>query len=176
MSGAGKNVLLTGRPGVGKTTLIRKISGSLNKKVGGFYTEEIRQDGVRKGFGIKTFDGREGILAHQNIKGRYKVSKYGINLQDLEGVAAASIEDAIAEDEVIIIDEIGKMELYSDKFRAAVIRALNSPKQVMATIGAQRHAFLDEIKRHPDVELITVTVANRDSLAEDIIRDIVSRM
>ena len=163
-----KNVLLTGKPGIGKTTLIKKVIDHLKEKVGGFYTEEIREGGQRKGFKIRTLDGEEGILAHKGIKSAYRVGSYGVNLRDLDNLAWSSVKRAVEGKEVVVIDEIGKMELYSKKFREAVIEALGIPKPVVATIGAQHHKFLDRIKARDDVELITITLDNRDKLAEEI--------
>lgn len=164
-----KNILLTGRPGVGKTTLIRKVIDLLNKRAGGFYTEEIREGGQRKGFKIRTLDGEEGILASKGLKSPYRVSKYGVNLQDLEKIAVESILKALSKKEVIIIDEIGKMELYSEKFKEAVAKALNSPKKLIATITQYSCDFTDDIKNRKDVELIKIVPSNLDILAEEII-------
>lgn len=163
-----RNILLTGKPGVGKTTLVKKIIEALNRRAGGFYTEEIREGGQRLGFRIRTLDGKEGVLAHKEVKSSHKVGKYGVNLGDLEEIACDSIKRAMEKDEVVIIDEIGKMELYSKRFREVVIEALDSSKLVVATIGPQHIKFLDRIKVRNDVELLTITFDNRDKLAEEI--------
>ena len=166
-----KNILLSGKPGVGKTTLLIKVLKRLKgKNIGGFYTEEIRQQGVRRGFKIKTLNGQEGILAHQDIKSKYKVGKYGVNMGDLEEIAASAIKNAIEESDAIAIDEIGKMELYSEKFRDATLQALNSSKPVLATIPHFQNEFLMVMKARQDVELITITPDNRDQLVAKIIQ------
>ncbi len=167
-----RNVLLTGKPGIGKTTLIRKVINLLGEKAGGFYTEETREGGARAGFKIKTLDGREGVLADKEMNSSYRVGKYGVNIEDIEEVAVPSVQMALGEKEIVVIDEIGKMELYSKKFQEAVIEALDSSKPVVATIGAQHHEFLDRIKARNDVELLTITHANRDSLAEAIVQKV----
>ena len=89
------NILLTGVPGVGKTTLVRRVLAEIDVKIGGFYTEEIRERGKRVGFSIKTFEGRTGILAHVNHKGPHRVGKYAVNIEDLEQIAAESVVSAL---------------------------------------------------------------------------------
>ena len=99
-----KNILLSGRPGVGKTTLVIRVIEELRSiKVGGFYTEEIRQKGIRKGFRIKTLDGQEGILAHRDIESRFRVGRYRVSMSDLEGIATFAIKKSIEKSDTIII-------------------------------------------------------------------------
>src|SRR4030065_370938 len=115
--------LLTGSPGTGKTTAIRQAIARTNARAGGFYTEEIRSGGSREGFKIVTLDGQEGILAHVGITGPRRVSKYGVDTTSLEKIGVNAIHRAIKEDDVIVIDEIGKMELFSPYFQEAVLQA-----------------------------------------------------
>lgn len=162
-----KNILFTGRPGVGKTTVIMKLISGL-KGVGGFYTEEIRQRGERKGFRIITLRGKKGILAHKSLNSPYRVGKYGVNIEDLENIAGRSISLAVNNDKkkIILIDEIGRMELYSPEFQEAVIEALNSCKRVIGTLQERHNKFTDTIRKREDVELIEVTLENRKMLPE----------
>jgi len=170
-----KNILVAGKPRAGKTTLITEVIDNLrDKSIGGFYTQEIRKGGERKGFRIRTLDGKEGILAHKVTKSKYKVGSYGVNIEDLEGIGVVSIEVALKERDIVVIDEIGKMELYSKKFEEAVIRTLNSPKRVLATIPEHRNRFLNEIRRRNDVELVEITPNNRDLVVEDIVQRLCS--
>jgi len=137
----GKTILLTGRPRVGKTTIIKDVVRRLPGQAGGFYTEEMGERGRRQGFKIVTLDGREGILAHVGIKSRMRVSKYGVNLADLEHVGVASIREALAQKDYVVIDEVGKMELFSQAFKDAVWAAIHSDKPVLVnpkTIDIQR--------------------------------------
>ena len=162
-----------GRPGIGKTTLILKIAKQLeDKKIGGFYTEEIRVAGQREGFRIKTLDGQEGILAHKETASSKKIGKYGVNLKDLEEIGVKAIEKAIADSDIIIIDEIGKMEMFSRSFKGVVQEALNSPKKVIATVPIHESFFLKKVKTRYDSEIIEITKQNRDSLAEEIVEKV----
>ena len=158
------NILITGKPGIGKTTVIRKIiAGCPN--VEGFFTGEIRENRKRIGFAIETVDGRKGVLAHVGIKSPFHVSKYSVNLQDIEEICVPSLK---LEADLIVIDEIGKMELFSERFKEKVINALDTRK-VLATIMESPHPFTDKIKKRDDVCMYTVTEENRCELV-DIIR------
>ena len=104
--------LLTGRPGTGKTSLIRQALARIKAKAGGFYTEEIRTRGIREGFRLVTLDGQDTILAHVSIKSPHRVSKYGVDIDSLDKVGVAALQRAAEECDLIVIDENGKMELY----------------------------------------------------------------
>jgi len=163
-----KNILLTGKPGCGKTTLIKQIIEELGLDAGGFYTLEIRRGGKREGFKIITLDGKEGLLAHVNIRSPYRVSKYGVDIKNLEEIGVKSILDALEKNKVIVIDEIGKMELFSEQFRNAVLAALDSQSKVLATIMLAANPFADEIKKRQDVKLFYLTPENRKKVKEEI--------
>ena len=163
-----KNILLTGRPGIGKTSIIKEVLESLNLDAGGFYTKEIREGGIRKGFEIIALNGRKGILAHVDCKSSYRVSRYGVNIKDLEEIAAPTIESALRDKECIIIDEIGRMELYSPKFCSWVKKALDSEKKVLGTIQAGHNEFLDSIREREDTKIIEVTFENREKIRKEI--------
>jgi nucleoside-triphosphatase len=153
-------LLLTGKPGTGKTALIKEALAGTKVKRGGFYTEEIRTGGVRQGFRIVTLDGREAILAHVGISSPYQVSKYKVDTASLNRVGVSALRQALKETDLIVIDEIGKMELLSPQFREAVMQAINDDKQVLGTIMLNPHPFADEIKRRPEVEILLVTRDN----------------
>lgn len=163
-----KNILVTGRPGVGKTTLILRVLEGLKIDAGGFYTLELREGGRRVGFELCTLGGRKGVLAHTAIKSPYRVGRYGVDLKSLEELGVEAITGAIRARSLIIIDEIGKMEVYSKKFREKVIEALDSSTPVLATIGPQPIPFLKRIKSRADVRLIEVTPDNRNVLVTQI--------
>jgi nucleoside-triphosphatase len=159
---------LSGEPGCGKTSAIKLVLARVGKPAGGFYTEEIRSQGVRGGFRIVTLDGGSAVLADTAIRGAPRVGKYGVNLSNVDTVAAPSIENAIRECDVVVIDEIGKMELFSEAFRGAVLAALGSGKRVLGTIMLAPHPWADNVKRRPEVEVVALTRANRDEVVEGV--------
>lgn len=163
-------ILLTGRPGIGKTTLARKVVSRLPAEAGGFYTEEIRESGRRVGFSIATLDGQRGILAHVNHPGKQRVGKYGVNIEDLERIAVPALLRAVSSSRLVVMDELGRMELFSSVFQEAVRTVFDSDASILATIQDRSNAFLDAIRARSDVKLFRVTEQNRDSLAETLIK------
>ncbi|KPK72346.1 hypothetical protein AMJ87_04985 [candidate division WOR_3 bacterium SM23_60] len=157
------NILLTGRPRIGKTTVIKKVVQQLHR-CAGFYTQEIKEGKTRVGFRLVTFDSKTCILSHKRIKSQYRVGKYRVNRDCIERLGVAAIEQGIAKKYTVIIDEIGKMELFSGTFKKAVIRALISDAPVLGTILQRSHPFCDTIRKRDDVTIIEVTEENRDSL------------
>jgi nucleoside-triphosphatase len=161
--------LLTGSPGTGKTTVIRQAIAGAEIKAGGFYTEDIRSGGTRRGFSITAVNGRNAVLAHVDNRSRYRVSKYGVDISNLDDIGVAAVEQAIEESDLIVIDEIGKMELFSPRFREAVLKAIDSGKKILATIMLNPHPFADEVKRHPSVKLVELTRDNRERVLKEIV-------
>lgn len=164
-----KVVLLTGRPGIGKTTLLRRLVARLPYRVGGFFTQEIRVDNRRVGFQITNFRGDTGILAHVDIPGRRRVGKYGVDVETLDRIGVRAIREALHHAEYVVIDEIGKMEMFSSEFRSAVEEALESEKVIVATIIRRSHPWADRIKRRPGVVLLEVDRENRDVLVDRLV-------
>ena len=160
--------LLTGSPGTGKTTVIKQAIAGSEIKAGGFYTEEIRSCGTRQGFRIITLDGQDAILAHVDTPSHYRVSKYGVDITNLDNIGVAAINRALKESDLIVIDEIGKMELFSPGFREAVLKAIDSGKKVLGTIMLNPHPFADDIKRNLNVNVIELTRANHDQVLREI--------
>ena len=162
--------LLSGAPGVGKTTIIRQAIATVKGRAGGFYTREIRSQGVRQGFEIITLDGSSAILAHVDIHSPYRVSKYGVDTENLDKVGVAALRRATQECDVVVIDEVGKMELFSLAFQEAVLEALNSGKKLLGTVMLPSHPWADQIKRHPKVKVLLVSRTNHQQVLEEVLR------
>jgi nucleoside-triphosphatase len=160
--------LLTGSPGSGKTTAIRKILSRLSCEAGGFYTEEIREGSGRTGFALTTLDGRSGVLAHVRIRGTPRIGKYGVDLSVMDGIAVDCLTRAMAEKDIVVIDEIGPMELLSKRFREVVMQVLESDVLVVGSITKRRTDFTDAIKRNPSVRMVEIDRANREQIPMDI--------
>lgn len=165
-----KKILFTGPPGCGKSTLIEKIVLKIEGPITGFLTREMRERGQRVGFSINTLDGKQGVLAHKNIKGRFTVGKYGVNLEDIDQIAVPSMI-AASEDITVVIDEIGKMECFSSLFQDTVLKALDSKNPVLGSIPLRGGYFIEEIKKRKDILLVGVSEKNRDTLANEFSRD-----
>jgi len=160
---------ITGAPGIGKTTvLLRTVEALKNKgfRVGGMLSREVRERGTRVGFEIVDFEtDKRGWLAHVNQPDGPQISKYRVNLKDLETLGADSIRNAVAKAQIVIVDEIGPMELFSSAFKEAVIQAINSDKLVLGVIHHHaRDQLIDSVKKRDDTEIIEVTYGNRGNL------------
>jgi nucleoside-triphosphatase len=161
-------LLLTGPPGCGKTSFIKQAVARLEIRAGGFYTEEIKSRGVRQGFRLVTLDGETAVLSHLYFKGPHRVSKYGVDVESLDKVGVTAIERAFLECDLVVIDEIGKMELLSARFREAVLKILNSDKRLLATIMLNPNPCADAIKAQPQVKLVTLTKTNHPQVMAEL--------
>lgn len=160
-------VLVTGRPGCGKTTLVRRAIAELGVPAAGFYTEEIRRGSSREGFALVGLDGERATLASTSIRSPHRVSKYGVDIEALERVGLPALEEAHAK--LQVVDEIGKMELLSERFRGAVLAALDAGRPVLATIMLARHPFADALKSRSDARTFELTLENRDRVLADVV-------
>ena len=166
-----KNILLTGPPRCGKSTLIEKVIQKIDRPMTGFFTREIKEGGKRVGFSIITLDGKEGVLAHKDSETEVRLGKYGVHLDQLNRIAVPSITPS-KPDEIIVIDEIGKMECLSSLFRETLIKALESNNWVVGSIALKGNPFIERIKERGDVALWTVTEKSRGSLVGEILEHI----
>ena len=178
MSTLKRLIFVTGPPGIGKTSvLLRSANGLKNRgyKIGGMISRDVREGGVRVGFEIMDFStGQRGWLAHMNQLTGPKISKYRVNLTDLDAIGVSSILDAIRNADIIIVDEIGPMELFSSGFRDAVAQAVESNKPILATIhfGLKNH-LVSSLKNREDTKIFEVTYENRETFHDLIIDKVV---
>ena len=166
----GISILLTGPPRCGKTTLIKQVVAGYTDPSGGFYTKEICEGDRRVGFEVVTLDGQRGVLAHVDIQSRYRVGKYGVDLTALEDLGVGAIRCALDEKRLVVIDEIGPMETFSQTFCQVVSKAIAGDAKVLGTIVKRSTTFTDTLKQMPQVKLIDVRSDNRDELADWILQ------
>jgi nucleoside-triphosphatase len=163
-----KNILLTGPPQSGKTTLVKKIIQTIDRPLVGFWTEEIREKGHRVGFELHSLHGQKDVFAHVDYTSKFQVGKYGVDIARFEAIALPAMQPEHS-DHVVIIDEIGKMECFSESFCDQLLDTLNSSQMVIATIAQFGSPFIGEVKERCDVEVIAVTLNHQDALLQEII-------
>lgn len=162
-------LLLEGRPSTGKTTVARAVVESLVERglsVSGITTEELRAAGRRVGFSVEAIGGDRATLAHVDFDGPPRIGKYGVDVAALERIALPAL---VREADVIVIDELGKMELASEAFRAAIEGLFEGDVPILATVQAFEHPFTDALKARPDVAILRVTRSNRAGLPDRVV-------
>jgi nucleoside-triphosphatase len=162
--------LLTGRPGIGKTTVMRAAAERLSgKRLFGFLTDEIRERGRRVGFRIEPLCGEGSVLAHVRSSSPYRVGKYGVEVAALEQVIDRALEAPRVGEGVVLVDEIGKMECLSERFVGAMRNVLDRGIPIVATVAMRGGGFIAEVKQRPDVVVEELTIQNRDTMANHIL-------
>lgn len=163
------NLLLTGPPRVGKTTLVVRVLDVLPPGTAcGFFTRELRRDGRRVGFSVETLAGQTAVLAHVDLRSPYRLGRYRVDLAAFEAAALPAIDPERVSAPLIVIDEVGKMECLSDRFRELVVAAIGSDRTVLATVPVRGDRFIESLKASPDVTLLGVTTQNRDQLVDHV--------
>jgi nucleoside-triphosphatase len=161
-------ILLTGPPQCGKTTVIQKVVADFPGRAAGFYTREVCERGARLGFEIVTLASDTALLSHVDFPGPLRVGKYGVNLDNFHRVALPTLEAAPGLD-LIVVDEVGKMECLSDRFVAAMERLWSQPVPLVITVAEKGGSLIEGLKAKPDKILLTVTPANREALPARIL-------
>jgi nucleoside-triphosphatase len=162
-----KALLLTGRPGIGKTTVIRRVAKALKvERISGFFTQELRSRGERTGFRIVTLDGRSRLMASVDMGSPHRVGKYGVDVSAVDAIAETTLAPDRAE--LFLIDEIGKMECLSIAFVEAVRRLLATNRLIVASVALKGHGLIEQVKHGPGVVLREVTMENRDRLPREV--------
>jgi nucleoside-triphosphatase len=159
-------IVLTGPPGCGKTTAVMTIVEALGTaRLAGFYTQEIRERGRRAGFRWHRLDGRTGVLACIDVKSRHRVGKYGVDIESFDREAVPVLDPPAAGVKLFVVDEIGRMECFSERFVEAVHRLLDSDRCVLAVVALKGGGLISEVKSRPGIELLHLTTENRNEIA-----------
>lgn len=167
------NLLLTGPPGVGKTTLLVKVARRLGPdRVRGFLTTEVRAAGGRVGFALLPLvkNPEKQIVAHVDLVSLRRVGRYGVDVDKLDYLVDTTLgPEATRDAEILVVDEVGKMECFSTRFVRAMERLLSDPRPLVATVAARGGGFIASVKARTDCELWEVDRTSRDGLPDRVL-------
>lgn len=163
-------IFVTSQPRLGKSTVIKKVVDVLGREnCYGFYTEEIMVAGKREGFKIITMDGRQGILASTGSPSALRLGRYGLNIDTLEDLCLGSILEGNDPHKVLIIDEVGPMQVWSESFRVALEKALERDNPMLGSVFLQAHPWIDTFKARDELDIVDLNLANRDGMVQELV-------
>ncbi|XP_021936239.1 cancer-related nucleoside-triphosphatase homolog isoform X2 [Zootermopsis nevadensis] len=177
VANAKRHIFLTGPPGIGKTTLVQKVCNLLQNagiSSSGFFTEELRSGGTRVGFDVVTLDGKRGTLARllqasSREESHHVVGQYGVTLKSFESFALPVFSTQAHMGGILVLDEIGRMELMSDRFKQEVKKAFSNPSiTILATIPVKPAPFTKSLSQSPNTLVLVVAKSNRDNLVDQV--------
>jgi nucleoside-triphosphatase len=165
--------LLTAKPRTGKSTAIKRLIDKLgNNKCIGFFTDEIKENGIRVGFQINTLSGKQGNLAMVGFDSEIRIGRYGVNITSFEELCLPELNKIVTEGldfDYVIIDEIGPIQMHSESFKEMLIQLLNSGKTIIGTIFYESYPWIDEFKLKDGVNLIELTYENRENIIDELL-------
>ena len=165
-----KHLLIVGRPGVGKTSMMKRLIQAVRRfPIDGFITEELREGGQRVGFWLSPLDGRQVLLAHRRMEHGHRVGPYRVNVDVLEQTVVPVVERGIQHAFLMFLDELGAMELCSRRVTEIVQYAFDRGPSIVATAGIHSIPFLTQLKRRKDVELVPLSTSNRRPVEEELV-------
>jgi len=170
-----RKIFLTAKPRTGKSTAIKKIVEFLGKEnCYGFYTEEIRVNGIREGFKIITMDGREGVFASTTSNSKIRLSRYGLDMDTFENLCISSIKNISDENKMIVIDEVGPMQIFSELFKQTLEEVLELSNPIIGAVFFDKYPWIDEFKLRKEIKVVEITVENRDDMPEQLIKTLMA--
>jgi nucleoside-triphosphatase THEP1 len=175
MVGSKSVILLTGKPRIGKTTIIKKIINEIGLDIfGGFYTEEVRDSKDRVGFKCVSISGEHVEIANVNSTSKTRIGRYGINVAKFEGFAIRILKEAIISKKIIVIDEIGFMQMLSKSFNNLVSEVISDKRIVLGTIPLEGDQVINNIRNLSEVKIVEISESNRDVIIEPIVKEIIN--
>jgi nucleoside-triphosphatase len=164
-------LFLTGEPGCGKTTVLRRVVERLRGGVemSGFLTEDVRERGRRQGFRGVTLDGRTFLLADRDLDSEQRVGPYGVSLEGLESVGLESLRPGPTT-RLLVLDEVGKMETFSETFCERVLELIEGPTPLLATVAVHGVGFVKRVRQDPRIRLVRMRRRGRDAMVGEILR------
>ncbi|MEG1255322.1 nucleoside-triphosphatase [Clostridium sp.] len=169
----GNKVLFSGYPRIGKTTILKKIVQMIGEcNCIGFYTEEVRNGFDRIGFDCVSLDGKRQRIADVDLQSDVRIGRYGINIKAFEDFALQTISNYSSRNKIIIIDEIGPIQLLSTKFKQQIGNILSGTNCVIGTIFYDKHPDIDEMKKLPGIKIYSINNENRNTISENIFHEI----